>query len=80
MSNASKMDISTVYEMFEEINKKLDKQADSTVEPVQVNMTAIDAVTERLENIIEEVRNPTKVEYQHGIRLTSIPTGFSFHG
>jgi hypothetical protein len=65
MSNASKMDISTVYEMFEEINKKLNKQANSTGEPVQVNMTAIDAVTERLENVIEEVRNPTKVEYQH---------------
>jgi hypothetical protein len=65
MSNASKMDISTVYEIFEEINKKLNKQADSTGEPVQVNMTAIDAVTERLENVTEEVRNPTKVEYQH---------------
>jgi hypothetical protein len=65
MSNASKMNISTVYEIFEEINKKLNKQADSTVEPVQVNMTAIDAVTERLENVIEEVRNPIKVEYQH---------------
>jgi hypothetical protein len=65
MSNASKMDISTVYEIFEEINKKLYKQADSTVEQVQMDMTAIDAVTERLENIIEEVRNPTKVEYQH---------------
>ena len=36
MSNASKMDISTVYEMFEEINKKLYKQPSNTVEPTQV--------------------------------------------
>jgi uncharacterized lipoprotein YehR (DUF1307 family) len=78
MSNVSKMNISTVYEMFEEINKKLDKQADNTVEPVQVNMTAIDAVTERLEKI-EEVRIP-KSSINTGIRLTSAPTGFSFHG
>jgi hypothetical protein len=51
----NKIDTQTIYEMFEELNKKLDKQADKPTEPVkpvqaQIDMTAINAVTERLEN------------------------------
>jgi hypothetical protein len=70
MSNASKMDVSTVYEMFEEVNKKLDKQTNTPTESIkpiqtQVDTTAINILTERLEDVIEEVRNPIKVEYQH---------------
>ena len=65
MSNASKMDVSTVYEMFEEINKKLDKQSGSTAEPTQVDMTAVNILTEQLENVIEEIRKPVKVKQQH---------------
>ena len=65
MNNSSKMDVSTVYEMFEEINKKLDKQPSNTVEPTQVDMTAVNILTERLENVIEEIRKPVKVEQLH---------------
>jgi hypothetical protein len=67
----NKIDTQTVYEMFEELNKKLDKQAtDKPVEPTkpiqaQIDMTAIDAVTERLENVIEEVKKSNIVEHQH---------------
>ena len=64
MSNVNKMDTSAVFEMFESINKKLDKHAGNTVEPSEVDMTAIDALTEQLENVIEEVRKPAKVEHQ----------------
>jgi uncharacterized membrane protein YhiD involved in acid resistance len=59
------MDVSTVYEMFEKINEKLGKSVNSTIEPIQMDMTAIDTMAERLENIIEEVKKPAKVEYQH---------------
>ena len=65
MSNASKMDVSTVYEMFEEINKKLDKQSNNTIEQVQVDMTVVNILTEQLENVIEEVRKPAKFEYKY---------------
>ena len=67
----NKIDTQTVYEMFEEINKKLDKQAtDKPTEPAkpvqaQIDMTAIDTVTERLKNVIEEVKKPNTVEHQH---------------
>jgi hypothetical protein len=66
----NKIDAQTVYEMFEELNKKLDKQADKPTEPAkplqaQVDMTAINAVTERMESVIEEVRKPSTVEHRH---------------
>jgi hypothetical protein len=62
------MDVSTVYEMFEEINKKLDKQ---TVEPMQVDLTAINSMTEQFEDVIKEVRKPVKVEHRHKIEIAS---------
>jgi hypothetical protein len=66
----NKIDTQTVYEMFEKINEKLDKQANTSTEPTkpvqaQVDMTTIDTVTERLENVIEEVKKPSTVEHQH---------------
>jgi uncharacterized protein YukE len=51
--------------IMSEINKKLDKKADIKVEQVQVDMTAVNSLMERLENTIEEVRKPAKVEHQH---------------
>jgi hypothetical protein len=36
MSNANKMDTSAVFEMFETINNKLDKQTNVSVEPKQI--------------------------------------------
>jgi hypothetical protein len=72
MSNMSKMDISTVYEMFEEINKKLDKQAtNKPTEPVQVDLTAVNTMTEQFEDVIKEVRKPVKVEHSHKIEIAS---------
>ena len=66
--NTNKMDSIEVYKMFETLSDKFDKQADKqveSVEAVKVDATALDAVTERLKNIIEEIHKPTKVEYQH---------------
>jgi hypothetical protein len=51
--------------IMSEINKKLDKKADIKVEPLKVDMTAVNTITERLENVIEEVRKPAKVEHRH---------------
>jgi hypothetical protein len=66
----NKIDTQTVYEMFEELNKKLDKQTNTPTEPTkpiqaQVDMTAIDTVTGRLENVIEEIKKTSTVEHQH---------------
>ncbi|MDR2652889.1 MAG: hypothetical protein LBC68_11375 [Prevotellaceae bacterium] len=61
----NKIDTQTVYEMFEELNKKLDKKTEKTIEPVQIDLSAVDTMTKKLENVIKEVRKPTKVEHQH---------------
>jgi len=73
MSSNSKMDTSEVFALFETINSKLDKQLNKSVESVQVDMTAIESMTERLENVIEEVKKPAKVEhhYCHTIDIRS---------
>ncbi|GHV48486.1 hypothetical protein FACS1894181_04320 [Bacteroidia bacterium] len=65
MSNTSKMDTSAVFEMFETINDKLDKQTLVSVEPTLVDLSAVNAITERFENVIEEIRKPAQVEHQH---------------
>ncbi|GAB6013075.1 hypothetical protein [Viscerimonas tarda] len=64
MSN-NKMNTSEVFAMFETINNKLDKRTDKPTEPAHVDMTAVNAMTERLEDMIEEVRKPSVVEHQH---------------
>ncbi|GHT62345.1 hypothetical protein AGMMS50239_15420 [Bacteroidia bacterium] len=70
MSNNTKMDISEIFVLFETINSKLDKQPNKQVE---VDLSAINAITERLEDVIAEVRKPTKVEhhYRHTIDIGS---------
>ena len=65
MSTASKMDVSIVYEMFEKITGKLDKQANNAIEPAQFDTTIMSAMIERLADVIEAVRKPAKVEHQH---------------
>ncbi|GAB6120217.1 hypothetical protein AGMMS50262_08770 [Bacteroidia bacterium] len=62
MSNTNKMDTSAIFEMFETINSKLDKQPNKQVE---VDLSAINAITERFENVIDEVKKPTIIEHQH---------------
>jgi hypothetical protein len=61
----SKMDISAVFEMFEAINSKLDKRNEKPTEAAQIDLTAVNTVTERLENMIDEVRKPAKTEHKH---------------
>ena len=61
----------TIFEMFETINRKLDKRTEKHTEPIQMDMTAVNAVTERLENMIEEARKPAKVEHHHTIDIGS---------
>jgi hypothetical protein len=70
--NANKIDVSTVCEMFEKLSDKLDKQTnDKLVEPVQIDLAAVNAMTERLEDTIREVRKPVKVEHRHQIEIVS---------
>ena len=63
--NTEKIDISAIFEMLEVIIKKLDRPTEKPSEPVQPNMTAVHAITERLEDVINEVRKPAKIEHQH---------------
>ena len=68
----NKIDTSAVFEMFETINRKLDKPAtDRQTEPLQVDLTAVNAMTERFETVIEEVRKPVNVKHSHKIEITS---------
>jgi uncharacterized membrane protein YhiD involved in acid resistance len=69
MSNTNKMDVSTIYEMFETIKSKLDKQKNNLVEPIQVDLSAVNAMAEQLENVIEEIKKPSKVEHIHAIEI-----------
>jgi hypothetical protein len=63
--STEKMNTSEVFEMFETINNKLDKRTDKSDEPMQIDLTAINTVAERLEKVIEEARKSAKVEHQH---------------
>ena len=63
--NTDKMDTSAIFEMFETIIKKFDKQTDKPNEPVKIDMMPVNALTEHMEDIIKEVKNPAKVEHQH---------------
>ena len=65
MSTTNKMDTSAVFEMFETISNKLDKKEDKSPEPIEIDLSAVNTMTEKLEAVIEEVRKPAKVEHQH---------------
>jgi hypothetical protein len=76
MSN-EKMDTSSVYTLFEELKESLKQRNEKPVESAQVDMTAVNAMTERFENLIEETRKPTKVEHRHVINIGSNKIFFS---
>ena len=78
MSN--KIDTSTVYEMFETLISKLDKQKTNTAEPAQIDLSAINAMTEQLEIAIEEIKKPSKVEHRHAISISNSWFSFSWIG
>ena len=71
--STDKMDTYAVFEMFETINRKLDKRTNvqpdqRTVQPTEttnIDMEAVSGAIKQLENVIEEVRKPAKVEYKH---------------
>jgi hypothetical protein len=71
--SANKIDVSTVCEMFEEINKKLDKQTmtDKSTETMQIDLTAVNTMMERFEDVIREARKPVKVEHHHKFEIAS---------
>jgi hypothetical protein len=73
MSNNTKMDTSEVFAMFETINSKLDKQQNKQIEATQVDLSIVNTLTERLEDVITEVQKPTKGEnhYRHTIDIGS---------
>ncbi|KAA6339916.1 hypothetical protein EZS27_012179 [termite gut metagenome] len=70
MSN-EKIDTSAVYTLFEELKESLKQRNEKPVESAQVDMTAVKAMTERFENLIEEVRKPIKTEHRHIIEIGS---------
>ncbi|KAA6339980.1 hypothetical protein EZS27_012123 [termite gut metagenome] len=79
MSN-EKMDTSAVYTLFEELKKSLKQRNEKPIESAQVDMTAVHAMTERFENLIEEVRKSTKVNHHHVIDIGSNKVFFSLIG
>jgi hypothetical protein len=44
--STDKMNIAEVYEMFETIKSKLDKRADKSAEPKQIDLTVVNAMRE----------------------------------
>ncbi|KAA6346315.1 hypothetical protein EZS27_006164 [termite gut metagenome] len=79
--NTDKIDTSAVYALFEEIKESLrQNKSNKSVEPTQVDMTAVNAMTERFENLIAEVRKPTKVNHHHVISIGSNKVFFSLIG
>jgi len=66
-TSTDKIDSSAVYELFETINKKLDKQEKKQTDSVKVDIdvSPIDAATERFVKAAAEANKPSIVEHQH---------------
>jgi hypothetical protein len=64
--------------MFEEICKKLDKQTNQTVEPVYVDVAAINTIAERIEDMIVEIKKPSEVEHHHRFTIDIQSNWFFF--
>jgi hypothetical protein len=78
--NNEKMDTSAVYTLFEELKESFKQRNEKPVESAQVDITAVKAMTERFENLIEEVKKPTKVNHHHVISIGSNKVFFSLIG
>ncbi|KAA6309677.1 hypothetical protein EZS27_038881 [termite gut metagenome] len=78
--SSEKIDTSAVYTLFEELKESLKQRNEKPVESAQVDMTAINTMTERFENLIEEVKKPTKVNHHHVISIGSNKVFFSLTG
>jgi len=77
---STKIDTSTIYEMFETIKSKLDKPKTNTAEPMQIDLSAVNAMMEQLENVIEQVKKPSKVEHRHSVSISNSWFSFSWVG
>jgi hypothetical protein len=78
---STKIDTSTIYEMFEAIKSELRKQKSNEIAPTaQIDIVAVNAMTEQLENVIEEVKKPSKVEHRHAISVSNSWFSFSWVG
>ena len=66
-TSVEKMDSAAVYELFETIKNKLDKQEKKQTKPVKVDfdISPIDAATERFVKAAEEANKPSVVEHRH---------------
>ena len=79
-TSVEKMDSTAVYELFETINKKLDKQEKKQTEPVKVDFdtSPIDAATERFKEAAVEANRPSIVEHRHTIDINLQSNWFFF--
>ncbi|KAA6313368.1 hypothetical protein EZS27_035850 [termite gut metagenome] len=75
--SSEKIDTSAVYTLFEELKESLKQRNEKLIEPAQVDMRAVNAMTERFENLIEEVKKPKRTEIRHIIDLGSSKIFFS---
>jgi len=66
-TSTDKIDSSAVYELFETIKNKLDKQEKKQTDSVKVDIdvSPIDVATERFVKAAAEANKPTIVEHQH---------------
>jgi signal transduction histidine kinase len=61
-----------VKELEIQIKDKLMEMSQATATiPTQIDLSAVNALTERLETVIEEVRKPVKHEHRHVIEIGS---------
>jgi len=57
--------------MLETIKSELRKQKNNETEPIQIDLSAVNAMTEQLENVIEQAKKPNKVEHRHSISVSN---------
>jgi hypothetical protein len=58
--------------MFEKLSDKLDKQTiDRQTESIQINLTALNAMTEQFKDVIKEASKTVRVEHHHKIEIAS---------
>jgi predicted PurR-regulated permease PerM len=79
------IEINEVYTLFEEIKKLIKKGNDNTPTVVQPeielpDLSAISELTDKLQEIIEEVRKPVRTECHHIFSITSNKIFFSVIG
>jgi hypothetical protein len=77
-----KITVTEVYTLFEEIIKRLERGNNSTtiVQTETPDFSAVNELTDRLENVIEEIRKPVKHEHRHSISIDSSKTFFVIIG